>query len=260
MADIRTELKANDADSDQVKADKEGATSQRAARNKTKNFVGNAELEAVERLLGGTAEGQRLLALLRESNELTRLHNKGMVRYLAYSDSSTHFTTPKAPRSHSRPHPCRYHRRSRCNWWPLTDPTRCSVSRGRALDKATGRRSNVERYVRQNRGEGGIQQAMHQASSKDVPLKKPTEEQNAQRVAACDPASRSNVAPTEPQLTTRQTGRGNWPRPTGHPRSSRKCSCQSVTRTPSSDGSQRERAISDRSRRHHHSCSWSPRP
>ena len=191
MADIRKELKANDADSDQVKADKEAVRRAREqARNKTKNFVGNAELEAVERLLGGTAEGQRLLALLRESNELTRLHNMGMVGGISqYSDSLNPFYNAQGYSVSSA----------------LQAPIRAGITGagavatgglslipqgaaflgGRALDRATGRRSNVERFVRMNRGEGGIQQIDAPSLIKSRALEKAQrEEEKAQRRVA----------------------------------------------------------------------------
>ena len=47
------------------------------ARNKTKSVITAANFEAVKELSGDTAEGQRLLSLIRQSNELTAVHNDG---------------------------------------------------------------------------------------------------------------------------------------------------------------------------------------
>ena len=77
-SEILSTLKVTDTDSDQVREDKIAA--QRGfdnARTKTKNTVGSAELEALQRLLGNTQEGQQIARLWRQSNELTELHNRG---------------------------------------------------------------------------------------------------------------------------------------------------------------------------------------
>jgi hypothetical protein len=66
-------------DSDVLKQVKNLAKSAlRNARNKTKGIVTKEEFNAVEQLVGGSAEGQRMLSLMRESNELTTLHNQGL--------------------------------------------------------------------------------------------------------------------------------------------------------------------------------------
>ena len=50
----------------------------RAAKNKTKSTATDAQMNAVQQLVGDTQEGQTLLARMREGDELTRLHNKGL--------------------------------------------------------------------------------------------------------------------------------------------------------------------------------------
>ena len=47
------------------------------ARNKTKSVITRANFDAVRDLAGDTLEGQRLLSLIRQSNELTAIHNSG---------------------------------------------------------------------------------------------------------------------------------------------------------------------------------------
>ena len=49
----------------------------RMARNKTKSVITSANFDAVRDLAGDTLEGQRLLSLIRQSNELTAIHNSG---------------------------------------------------------------------------------------------------------------------------------------------------------------------------------------
>ena len=49
----------------------------REARNKTKSTVGQQEFDAIQDLVGDTFEGQEMLSLMRQMNELTRLHNSG---------------------------------------------------------------------------------------------------------------------------------------------------------------------------------------
>ena len=73
-AALKPQLKAADGDSDQVAADKAAvARARKMAKTKTKNTVGKAEMDATQRLLGNTAEGQQLMRLFRQSNELTGL-------------------------------------------------------------------------------------------------------------------------------------------------------------------------------------------
>ena len=50
----------------------------RAAKNKTKSTATDEQMNAVEQLVGDTKEGQTLLARMREGDELTNLHNKGL--------------------------------------------------------------------------------------------------------------------------------------------------------------------------------------
>ena len=86
---LKPQLKAADGDSDQVAADKAAvARARKMAKTKTKNTVGKAEMDATQRLLGNTAEGQQLMRLFRQSNELTGLHNAGLVGGLSrYTDA-----------------------------------------------------------------------------------------------------------------------------------------------------------------------------
>lgn len=124
------------------------------ARNLAKSIVGVQEMEAVRRLAGNTEEGQRLLKLMREMNELTTLHNQGYVGGLSQ------FTDQLSP----IPSNVGYSDRSL-----IETPTRvlgtlygasvnplipavqgAAVLTGRSVDALTGRRSRVAKYVRDN--------------------------------------------------------------------------------------------------------------
>jgi hypothetical protein len=76
--DLKERLQISTTDELSVVIDKVLAQAgQREARNKTKNTVGQQEFEAIERLTGDTLEGQKMLSLMRQMNELTELHNGG---------------------------------------------------------------------------------------------------------------------------------------------------------------------------------------
>ena len=76
--DLKDRLQVSPTDELSVVLDKVLAQAgQREARNKTKSTVGKQEFDAIERLTGDTLEGQRMLALMRQMNELTGLHNSG---------------------------------------------------------------------------------------------------------------------------------------------------------------------------------------
>ena len=162
MGDIKNELKANDADSDQVRADKAAVTrARKQARTKTKTVVGKAELDATQRLLGNSAEGQQLVKLFRQSNELTELHNRGYVGGLSQ------FTDALSP----LPTNTGYSNRAL-----IELPTRLglsgaaagvtggasipaqlgAVAAGRGIDRVTGRRSNVAKFLRDQQAQQGI--------------------------------------------------------------------------------------------------------
>ena len=159
-SDINELIKNKDTDTDQVREDKLAVQRAfRMARNKTKNIVGSAELEATERLLGNTSEGQRLLQLFKETNELTGLHNSGYVGGLSK------FTDAFSP----LPSNTGYSDRAL-----IELPTRLGISgaaagvtggasipaqlgvvaTGRAIDGLTGNRSTVARFVREQQGRG----------------------------------------------------------------------------------------------------------
>ena len=159
--DLRDQLRITDNDELNVVLDKVLAIAgQREARNKTKSTVGVQEMEAIQRLAGNTQEGQEMLSLMRQMNELTTLHNEGYVAGLSkFTDQLSPF-----------PSNVGYSDRSL-----IETPTRilgtlygasvnplipaaqtAAVIGGRAIDAVTGRRSRVARYIKDNKRNQGI--------------------------------------------------------------------------------------------------------
>ena len=162
VRDLRQRVQVTDLDTVEEVVDKVAfEAGQEMARNKTKNTVGKQEMDATQRLVGDTREGQQLLRLMRQTNELTRLHNEG------YQGGVSQYTDQVSPFASN----VGYTARSAAEL-----PTRlvgtaagyavnpaaplvqgAAVAGGRGIDALTGRRSIVNRYVRQNQGEGGVQ-------------------------------------------------------------------------------------------------------
>lgn len=155
--DLRTQLGITDNDELSVVLDKVLAIAgQRQARNKAKSTVGVQEMQAIDRLAGNTQEGQRMLSLMRQMNELTTLHNSG------YVGGVSKITDQLSP----IPSNVGYSDRSL-----IETPTRilgtlygasvnpiipaiqgAAVIGGRGIDAITGRRSRVATYIKDNLG------------------------------------------------------------------------------------------------------------
>ena len=82
--DLKSRLDITDNDEIDIVLDKVLAiAAQEEARTKAKDIVGIQEMEAVDRLVGETQEGQEMLSIMRQMNELTTLHNDGYVAGLS---------------------------------------------------------------------------------------------------------------------------------------------------------------------------------
>ena len=78
FADMKSRVKPNQADTFESVSEKILAqAAYREGRNKTKNLVGNQELDALRSLAGDTREGQEAINLILQLNQLTELHNSG---------------------------------------------------------------------------------------------------------------------------------------------------------------------------------------
>ena len=161
IKDLKVKLKVDRLDPAETVADKvlsEAGTAE--ARTKTKSVVGQQEYDATERLVGDTAEGQRLLRLFRESNELTRLHNSGYVGGLSqYTDqlsplsSNVGYTARSAAELPTR----LLGTAAGYTLNPAIPATQlAAVGTGRAVDALTGRRSRVRKYIRDNQANPGV--------------------------------------------------------------------------------------------------------
>ncbi|MBH96793.1 MAG: hypothetical protein CMD87_06000 [Gammaproteobacteria bacterium] len=137
-------------------------TGLRNARNKTKGTVTREQFNAVDQLVGNTSEGQRLLSLMREGNELTALHNQGLkggvsrvTDLLNPLELGQGYAVRKAIEAPAKlaltgglfaVNPA------------LTAAQAGAVVGGRAIDALTGKRSNVANYIRQNRDNTGVRE------------------------------------------------------------------------------------------------------
>ena len=162
IADLKVKLKVDRLDPAETVADKvlaEAGTAE--ARTKTKSIVGQQEFDATERLVGDTAEGQKLLQLFRESNELTELHNNGYIGGLSqFTDQLSPFASNVGYTARSAAElPARLLATGAgATLNPLIPAAQATaVGAGRTVDALTGRRSRVGRYIRQNQGNQGVQ-------------------------------------------------------------------------------------------------------
>ncbi|MDC2981501.1 hypothetical protein OA007_02210 [SAR116 cluster bacterium] len=162
VVDLRDRLKITDIDPITTVVDKVFAEAgRREARNKTKSVVGRQEFDATERLVGDTLEGQELLRLYRQSNELTELHNSGYVGGISrFTDQISPFASNVGYTARSAAElPTRLLATGAGFTLNPAVPAAqgAAVLAGRGVDAITGRRSRVGRFIKQNRGEGGVQ-------------------------------------------------------------------------------------------------------
>ena len=120
-------------------------------------------MNAVEQLVGDTKEGQTLLARMREGDELTRLHNKGLkgglsrltdkVNPLSFGEG---YATKKIIEGAGK---AALYGGAFTGAGPLGPAALAGVAAGgRAIDAITGKRSNVANYIKQNRDNAGVRE------------------------------------------------------------------------------------------------------
>ena len=162
--DLRQRLGITDTDELSVVLDKVlAAAGQREARNKTKNTVGKQEYDAIERLTGDTAEGQQMLRLMRQMNELTELHNSGYQggvsritdQFMPFGTNIGYDRGAIATERLIRPL-VSGGAAIQTGGASLVGQTALAGA-GRAIDAVTGRRSRVKRFIEQNAAAPGIQ-------------------------------------------------------------------------------------------------------
>ena len=131
------------------------------ARNKTKSVLGRSDFELLKSMVGGTADGKRLINAVKESQEQTKVWNAGM------KGGVSKFTDNASP----LPQGNNYSGKA-----ALTNAVRAAtfgglagttagasipmaigaVAGGRMIDAITGRRSKVRRYINRNKGNQGL--------------------------------------------------------------------------------------------------------
>ena len=131
------------------------------ARNKTKSVIGNSDFDLLKSMVGGTADGKRLINAVKESQEQTKTWNAGM------KGGVSKFTDNASP----LPQGNNYSGQA-----ALTNALRAAtfgglagstagatipmavglVAGGRMIDGITGRRSKVQRYIKQNKDNQGL--------------------------------------------------------------------------------------------------------
>jgi hypothetical protein len=170
----------------------------RKARNKTKNRVDQENFAAVERLTGDTQEGQRALNLMRELNQMTEIHNGG---YKGGVSAVTDQFLPiglggEAGYDQGRAM-AEYVMRPMASLYTGVATGGAStlgqlgvVGTGRAIDKVTGRRSRVQRYVDQY----GNQQGQPAATGPSVREQQRAETLEEERLAAEEAARQEQMA------------------------------------------------------------------
>lgn len=164
--DLKSRVKVTDQDSLQEVVDKILAeAAYREGRNKTKNTVGRQEMDALARLAGDTFEGQQAMSVLRQLNQLTEIHNGG---YQGGVSKLTDQLSPLGTQVGYDKGAVATERLLR----PIVSGSAAvstggtsllgqlaAQGTGRAIDKVTGRRSTVDRFVRQNQNRPGIAQS-----------------------------------------------------------------------------------------------------
>ena len=162
VKDLKDRLQVNDNDdlaSVLKKVNAQAAV--RMARNKTKSVITKNNFDAVQDLAGDTYEGQRLLSLIRQSNELTAVHNAG------YQGGVSRITDQFSPIGSQSSYDRGFStleatvRPVAAIGAGVVNPAipaaqAAAVGIGRGIDALTGRRSRVRRYIEQNAGQPGI--------------------------------------------------------------------------------------------------------
>jgi hypothetical protein len=168
IKDLRDRLQIKDGDPRDLVLKKILAkVAYREARNKTKSVVGVEEMQAVMELTGDTSEGQQLASIMRRMNELTNLHNGG------YQGGVSRITDSFSPLGSTIGYD-----KGQASFERLARPIAslgaatinpmipvgqaAAVGAGRLIDRVTGRRNKVQRYIKGNINNPGVQ-------SPDVP-------------------------------------------------------------------------------------------
>lgn len=184
------------------------------ARNKTKSVVTKDNFDALERLVGATSDGQNLLNLVRESQVLTKIHNDGYKGGVSqYTDTANPFDTSQNT----------YNAAAQISGkvlGPLATataaystggasiPIQAGVALGgRGIDKVTGRRSRLNRFVKQNANNPGIETPSGLPSIRQGRIDQAAEATRVEEAKAVDAAARTEaLKQTNLNLVKKGTG------------------------------------------------------
>lgn len=162
--DMRSVIKPNDADTFESVRDKILVqAAYREGRNKSKNTVGQQEIDALVRLSGNTREGQEALNILRQLNQLTELHNEGYQGSLsAFTDQFSIFGSKvgydRGAVAFERIARPMLSGGAAFSTGGASLPLQVGISNtGRAIDKLRGNYSQIDKFVRQNQDNQGLQ-------------------------------------------------------------------------------------------------------
>lgn len=162
-SELKSKLQITDTDAAAVAMEKVLVkAAQRQARNKTKNTVGRQEMDAVEKTVGNTAEGQQMMKIMRQMNELTELHNAGYQgglsritdQFMPFGGSVGYDSGAIATERLLRPIVSGGAALQTGGASLLGQAALAGA--GRAVDAVTGRRSKVRRFIEQNKAKQGI--------------------------------------------------------------------------------------------------------
>ena len=193
----------------------------RSSKNKTKSAITTGGYNAVSNLVGDTREGQELLNLLRESQILTSLHNKGYVGGLSqyteglnpfqsqagYGDRSSLETVGRLGLSAAA---------GSATGGATVAAQLGAVGGARAVDAMTGSRSRVNKFVNQNKDGAPLtasgqsfQEDQFQAEQDEI-ARNAAEEAQKQAQADADAQQQSQNA-QETAQANRAAGQRNAP-------------------------------------------------
>jgi len=212
--DLKEVLQIKDTDSLELVAKKvQAKTAHQKGKNKTKNIVEQEDFQAVRELAGNTREGQEIINLLHEMNQMTDVHNKGYKggvssvtdQFLPVGTSGEGYNVARTTAEYAlRP---LFSLQAGLSTGGASIPMQLGVvGAGRAIDKLTGRRSRVQQYVKTyGKGQGqptptapSVREARQEELARQEAEEVRLQEQQAQRAEEDRQANLQRVAQGAP--------------------------------------------------------------
>lgn len=212
--ELKDELKIKDTDTLETVAKKvQAKVAWQKGKNKTKNTVERSDFNALRELVGNTREGQEIINLLHEMNQMTDVHNKGYKggvssvtdQFLPVGTSGEGYNIARTTAEYAlRP---LFSLQAGLSTGGASIPMQLGVvGAGRAIDKLTGRRSRVQQYVnRYGSGQGqttptapSVREARQEELARQEAEEVRLQEQQAQRAEEDRQANLQRVAQGAP--------------------------------------------------------------